>query len=131
MANDVMHYIRRNKIPVFNAYPYPAQVIVYVIGEEDALLKAIPDHPIAGDTVNGRCSWMKIDGYNLITIGIRRDLSDFIATVAHECYHAMNCCYTWFGAYHDTENDEPGAYFLAYLVREFSARFGELIEVGK
>lgn len=125
---DIFTLIKRHKLKVFNAYPYPVQVIVYVMGEEEALLKAIPDHPPHDDTANGRCCWFIRDGANIITLGVRRDLSDFMATTAHECYHAMNCCYEWFGARHDVDNDEPGAYFLGYLVREFTTQFAELTQ---
>jgi len=126
--NDVMHFAKRQKLKWFNTTPYPAQVIVYILGEDEALRRAIPDHPEHDEGVNGRCCWMKKDGYNIITIGVKRDLGDFMAVAAHECYHAMNACYNWFGAYHDNENDEPGAYFLGHLVREFTICFAELTE---
>lgn len=131
MMNDVMHFVKRQKLKWFNATPYPAQIIVYILGEDEKLLKAIPDHPPLGEGTNGRCCWMQKDGYNIITIGVKRDLDDFMAVAAHECYHAMNACYGWFGAQHDTENDEPGAYFLAHIMREFTIRFAELLDETK
>ena len=74
---------------------------------------------------NGLCSYVKRDGYNIILIGIRSKTGDTPALLAHECYHAMNVIYGWFGAWHDTENDEAGAYFLADLVRQTAALLKE------
>lgn len=129
MAN-LLDKIEKHNLLWFQATPYPAQIIVYVPGtkSEKALHKVFKDHPEFSDSNNGLCAFMKVDGYNIITIGVRNNLEDFMAVAAHESYHAMNVCYRWFGAYHDNDNDEMGAYFLGHIVREFTSRFAEITQ---
>lgn len=128
---NILKKIRKNGLKHFPAHPYNASVIVYVLGEDKALMKVFPDHPTDYESANGRVCWMTVDGYNIVTLGLRPDLSDLFATMAHECYHAMNAVYRWSGAEHDPDNDEPAAYFLGYLMRNTATLFGELTSGGQ
>lgn len=129
MANE-MKLAKKHRLKVFYTQPYPANVIVYDMDDMAALLKVFPDHPEAAATTQGRMCGMRRDGCNIITIGLRKDLGQFFPTVAHECYHALNQLYLWFGARHDEENDEPAAYMLGYLVAETTRLWAELTDGG-
>lgn len=121
---DIFDDAKRAKLVWFNARPFPAQVIVYDLNEPDAVRKLFPDMCPDLEGKNGLCSYVQRDGYNIILIGVRSKTGDTPALVAHECYHAMNAIYDWFGAYHDNQNDEAGAYFLGDLVRQTSELLG-------
>lgn len=121
---DIFDQVRRAKLPWFDARPFPAQVVVYDLNTPEKVQEVFPDMCYELDGKNGLCSYVKRDGYNIILIGVRSRTGDTPALVAHECYHAMNVIYSWFGAWHDTDNDEAGAYFLADLVRQTSERLG-------
>lgn len=121
---DLFDKVRRAKLDFFQARPYPVQVIVYDLNYPDALCKVFPEALPDLENKNGLCSFWRQDGYNIICIGIRSKTGDTPALLAHECYHAMNVIYEWFGAYHDNTNDEAGAYFLADLVRQTSDLLG-------
>ena len=115
---DLFDEVKRAKLAWFNARPYPAQVIVYDLRKPEGVQKVFPDLCPDLESNNGLCSWVKRDGYNIVLIGIRSKTGDTPALLAHECYHAMNAMFEWFGAWHDTNNDEAGAYFLADLERQ-------------
>ena len=121
---DIFDDVKRARLACFNARPYPANIIVYDLREPEGVQKVFPDMCPDLEGKNGLCSYMRRDGYNIILIGIRSKTGDTPALLAHECYHAMNVIYDWFGAWHDTDNDEAGAYFLADLVRQTSELLG-------
>jgi hypothetical protein len=66
---------------------------------------------------------------NLVLVGVAADLDKYTDTLCHECYHAMNAIYEWMGSQHDLINDEPGAYFLGYLVRYCNIEFASMPEI--
>lgn len=130
MANEI-RLVAKYKLKVFQATPYPANVIVYDLADMVALLKVFPDHPLPDETTQGRMCGMYRDGCQVITIGLRKGLGELMPTVAHECYHALNQVYLWAGASHDLNNDEPAAYMLGHLVGETTRLWAEITDGGK
>lgn len=116
--SETLDKVKEMGFPMFQARPWPAEVIVYRMEHSSVLEKLFPGNDLSPQDTNGRCSWLKQDGYNVVLIGIDHLHSDAHAVIAHECYHAMNVIYSWFGAWHEVENDEPGAYLLADLYRQ-------------
>ncbi len=131
MASKQYDQLRRAGVRFFNAYPYPVQIGCYVIGSniEGKICKITGVDPATG---KGRCVSYQSDGLNIVLVGVVADLDEYTNNLCHECYHAMNAIYGWFGCQHEIDNDEPGAYFLSYIVRccniEF-ARIPEIIEL--
>ena len=130
MANEMKMAVK-HRLKIFHTPPYPANVIVYDMDDMSALLKVFPDHPPADENTQGRMCGMRRDGCNIITIGLRKGLDQFMPTVAHECYHALNQLYLWFGVRHDEENDEAAAYMLGWLVAETTRLWAEMTDGGK
>ncbi|WP_413730812.1 hypothetical protein [Sodalis sp. RH22] len=128
MAAGQYDKLRRAGVHFFNAYPYPVQVGCYVIGSkvEEKICWVAGIEPATG---KGRCTSYRGDGMNLVLIGVVANLDEYNDTLCHECYHAMNAIYNWMGSKHDLINDEPGAYFLGYLVRYCNIEFARMPEI--
>lgn len=120
----LLERVKKAKLDFFTARPYPVQVVVYDLNKPEKLKSVFPGALPDLDDKNGLCSFWRQEGYSIICIGIRSKTGDTPALLAHECYHAMNVIYQWFGAWHDTQNDEAGAYFLGDLVRQTSYLLG-------
>lgn len=108
-------------IDFFDATPYPVQVGCYWLEDTKKYQKITGKKFIddAGDA-QGRCTSFSDGGHRIILIGIAKSAHE--GTLAHECYHALNAIYLWFGCHHDRDNDEPAAYLLGYLAYRCSER---------
>lgn len=118
----VYEKLKKAGIDFFDATPYPVQVGCYWLEDAKKYQKITGKKFIddAGDA-HGRCTSFSDGAHRIILIGIAKSARK--GTLAHECYHALNAIYLWFGCYHDRDNDEPAAYLLGYLACRCSERF--------
>ncbi len=126
--------LRRAGVKLYPTSPYPALIGFYTLGTpmSEAVAKVLGDLP---NDIHGRCSSWTDKGYRLILIGINIEKAQVMSTLAHECYHAVNAIYSWFGCQHDIDNDEPAAYLLGSLVgigaEEFARMPGVIESISK
>lgn len=100
--------------------PWPAGVIWYEVGNAGRLADIFPHIDFNHDTLGRAQPVSTTDNYHFVLVGVRKSgtRNDMIATLAHECKHAINFIFDRYGQQLDANNDEIEAYTLAYLMRE-------------
>lgn len=100
--------------------PWPAGVIWYEVGNAGRLADIFPAIDFNHDTLGRAQPASTEDDYHFVLVGVKRSGSrnDKIATLAHECKHAINFIFDRYGQQLDANNDEIEAYTLGYLMRE-------------